>query len=89
MNHRTGGEAPGGELPKLFHAGGIDLRFFPGIEPEFGDRLFCERSAHALTEDDDLRIDIRAGLVIRFVRAVMRDAFIAGTNADDAVALPE
>ncbi len=89
VNDRARFETIVGELPQLFDARRVDLRLALRGEVQTRNGLLCERPTRALTEHDDLRKDVRAGLVVRFRRAVVIEAFVAGAHADDAIALPQ
>ncbi len=89
MNHRAGRETIVGQLPQLFDAGRIHLRFLAVIETEPRNSLLGERAAWAFAENDDLCKQIGARLVVRFGFTVVVDALVAGAHADHAVAVPQ
>ena len=59
------------------------------VEAEPRDRRLGQRSARTFAQHDDLRHQIGAGLVVRFVRTVAGDALVADLHPDDAVAVPQ
>ena len=89
VNHRARFKAIVGKLPKLFDARGIDLRLASFVQSQARRGLFGQRAARTFAENDDARVNVGAGLVVRFRLAVVIESLIAGAHADDAVLVPE
>ena len=83
----AGGDAAGGNFPKFFYADAIGLRVGVFGEIKFLNELLGERPARAFGENDDLGLEIVAGLEVGFRMSFFVDALVVSANAGDAVAL--
>ena len=54
------------QLPQLFHADAVDLRFTSFVESQALDKLFRQRPAWSFSQYSDLRTQIHSRLVVRF-----------------------
>ena len=69
------------DVPQFLDAQAIDLRVAVLREVEGADHFLCEVSAATLCEEGIFGVEFEAGLVIGLVRAVARDAHVAGRDA--------
>ena len=74
-------------VPDFLDASGIDLRILGLVEIEFLDELFGQRTARAFGKNGDFRANIDSRFEVALSVAVLVDAFVAGSNADDLIVL--
>src|SRR5678815_5150703 len=75
------------DVPQLLDADRKLRRRAADADLQFVIQLLGQMSAHAVPEDGDLRVNIGAGLGRALRLAVLADAAIAATDADDARSL--
>ena len=83
----AGADAAGRNFPEFFYADAIGLRVGVFGEIKFLNQLLGERSAWAFGENDDLGLQIVAGVEVGFLVSLFVDTFVVSANAGDAVAL--
>ncbi len=71
----------GRELPQLLEADPVFLRIDAVAQVESLHQLLRQRAAAAFGEQRVLGVELHAGLVFALVRAVLRDAHVAGRDA--------
>ena len=79
-------DAAGRQLPQFLHADAVGLRIAFAIELEAVDELLGQRAARAFGKDDDLGLQVVAGLEVGFLLAILVHALVVGAHADDAPA---
>src|SRR5579871_3232461 len=82
-------DAPGGNLPQLFHADAINLGIAVLVEIQFGDKLLGERSAGAFGKNRNLGFQIVSWLEIRFLLVALVNALVVGANAQHPIPFKE
>ncbi len=75
------------DFPQFLDSDSVSLRVAVFHQVEFFDELLRERSAGALGEHDDFRLDVVAGLEIRFWLVLLVNALIVRAHAGDAIAV--
>ena len=80
---------PAGTSQSSFTPTAVGLRVGVLREIEFLDELFGQRSARALGENDDLCLQVIAGLEIRLLVSFFVDALIVGADSGHTVAIEE
>ena len=89
VDHFAGCDTPGRQFPQLLHADAVGLRIAVAVELESADELLGQRAARALGKNDDLGLQIVAGLEVGFLLAVLVHAFVVGAHARHAAGLEQ
>ncbi len=85
--HRAGRQPAFRQLPNLFQSDRELRRVRLVAQLQRADQLLGEIAAHAVGEDRDLGEDVGAGFEIGPLFAMPADSLVAGTHADDALAI--
>src|ERR1700678_2415480 len=85
----AGSDAARRNFPELLYADPIGLRVAFAIELEASDKLLGQRAARAFGQNHDLRLQVVAGLEIRFLLTAFVDTFVVGAHAGDASGVEE
>src|SRR5438067_2026154 len=87
IDHFSGSDASGRQLPKFLHADAVCLRIAVLIESKSSYELLGQRSARPFGENRDLGSKVVTRLKVRFRLILLIQSLVVGTNTDHAVVL--